>query len=180
MAPSYTTTARNALRALLGASQVLDVDAGFAALASDIDTKMLGYIEGAFGSRPAAGVNGRLFRATDTGQLFLDTGSTWEPLPIANALTTASTAGPYLPATPVTINTSYSPSLTRPAFVTLRTFGANAVWEAYVGNPQGRVVAEGVNVAQGSFLVPAGQSWYFIADLGTGQTPAPEARTLLL
>lgn len=42
-----------------------------------IDADMAGYSQGTFAARPAAGTAGMLYRATDTSQLFMDTGSTW-------------------------------------------------------------------------------------------------------
>lgn len=74
---SYGNTARYALRKLLGTSLVSEVDDGIAALADDIDAAMVGYSQGPLGSRPAAGVAGRRYRAMDTSQEFMDTGSTW-------------------------------------------------------------------------------------------------------
>jgi hypothetical protein len=46
-------------------------------LAAAIDSNMAGYAEGTIAAIPAAGKSGRLYRATDTGQLFIDTGSAW-------------------------------------------------------------------------------------------------------
>lgn len=42
-----------------------------------IDGAFSGYAEGTFAGRPAAGKAGRIYRCTDTGQLFEDTGSAW-------------------------------------------------------------------------------------------------------
>lgn len=80
MAATYTTTARNALRALLNTSLVADVSAGFLALAEDVDKKMLSWWEGTLAARPAAGQTNRLYKTTDTGVIFHDTGAAWEPL----------------------------------------------------------------------------------------------------
>lgn len=73
----FLTSAKYALRKMTGASLVRDIDDGFAALADDVDAKMAGYVEGTFAARPAAAVAGRFYRATDTGKLYFDTGSTW-------------------------------------------------------------------------------------------------------
>jgi hypothetical protein len=80
MAGNYTTTARNALRALLGTSKVADIDEGFLNLANDVDQKMLSFWEDTFAKRPAAGQPNRLFRASDTGAIYHDTGTVWERL----------------------------------------------------------------------------------------------------
>jgi hypothetical protein len=46
-------------------------------LATDLDNKMVGYSQGTLASRPAAGVSGREYRATDTGQVYIDIGTAW-------------------------------------------------------------------------------------------------------
>jgi hypothetical protein len=46
-------------------------------LASDVDSKFAGYAEGLKAAIPAAGKNGRLYRATDTKEWFFDTGTAW-------------------------------------------------------------------------------------------------------
>jgi hypothetical protein len=74
---TFTTTAKYALRWLTGGNLISDVDAGFQALAEDIDASMAGQASGTVGAMPAAGKAGRIYRATDTGEVFLDTGSAW-------------------------------------------------------------------------------------------------------
>lgn len=57
-----------------------DFAAAMAALAEGIDDSAAGYGQGARADRPAAGVAGRFYMATDNtveGGLFYDTGSTW-------------------------------------------------------------------------------------------------------
>lgn len=80
--PTFGTTAKYALRRLTGSNPVQDIDAGFQALAEDIDGKMVGYSEGPIDSRPMStggtpGIAGREYFATDTGQLFKDRGTSW-------------------------------------------------------------------------------------------------------
>lgn len=89
---AFTTTAKHALRWLTGVSIVSDIDAGFQALAEDVDGKMAIAEAGAIGSLPTSTVGtpgklGRFYRAT-TGQLFFDYGTGW--LELAPALTLAS------------------------------------------------------------------------------------------
>jgi len=48
--------------------------------AERIDDIIARYEQGLLGDRPAATISGRLYRATDTDQAFLDTGSAWEEL----------------------------------------------------------------------------------------------------
>lgn len=79
---AFSTTTKHALRWLTGASNVSDVDAGFQALAEDVDAKMAIADSGAFTSRPTSsggtpGKVGRLYFATDTSQLFFDYGTGW-------------------------------------------------------------------------------------------------------
>lgn len=74
---TFTTTAKYALRWLTGANLISDIDAGFQALAEDVDANVAGYSSGTLAALPAAGKAGRLYRTTDTGQWFADTGSAW-------------------------------------------------------------------------------------------------------
>lgn len=81
--PFYGTTPRLGLRKLLGGSNGSDIDAGFDALASDADTKLIGYSEGLHSARPAASVANRIYRETDTGSYFFDNGSAWQQIVIS-------------------------------------------------------------------------------------------------
>jgi hypothetical protein len=75
---TFTTTTKYALRWLTGTNLISDIDAGFQALAEDIDANMAGYTSGTQAARPAAGVAGRIYRATDlAGGVALDTGTAW-------------------------------------------------------------------------------------------------------
>lgn len=91
--PFFGTTSRYGLRKLLGTSNISDVDAGFAALADDIDGKLTGYSEGTHAGRPAAGTRGRLYYETDTGLVFFDNGAAWSTVILAGAWTSLSLAG---------------------------------------------------------------------------------------
>lgn len=82
MPPTYDTTTKHALRSLQGSNLVSDIDAGFAALADDLDGIVAVDDQGTFASRPTStpgtpGVPGRYYYATDTGQLFRDYGTGW-------------------------------------------------------------------------------------------------------
>jgi len=48
-------------------------------LRDQLDDVMLGYDQGPLASRPAAGVEGRMYYATDVASLFYDTSTTWVP-----------------------------------------------------------------------------------------------------
>jgi hypothetical protein len=86
--PTFTTTAKHALRRLSGSNAILDVDAGFEALADDIDAKLTPYDAGLLAARPTStsgspGKAGRTYRVTSgsqAGVVFLDTGTSWVPL----------------------------------------------------------------------------------------------------
>jgi hypothetical protein len=83
--PTYNTTTKYALRWLLGANVGLDIDAGFQALAEDLDAIIATADKGVVGSRPTSSVvtpgkSGRFYFATDaadTGRLFFDYGTGW-------------------------------------------------------------------------------------------------------
>lgn len=82
---TYTTTAKWLLRKLTGANFVSDIDAGFDALAEDLDPKLTPYDAGALGSRPTStsgspGKAGRTYRDTSTGVVYLDIGTGWVPV----------------------------------------------------------------------------------------------------
>lgn len=83
--PTYDTSGNYGLRALTGTNVGSDIDAGFAALRDDVKAIIVGYSAGPLGSRPTStvgspGIAGRRYRATDTGQLFEDTGTSWEQI----------------------------------------------------------------------------------------------------
>ena len=80
MPVTFGTTARNALRWLQGNNLVSDIDEGFKALASDVDTKMMSFWTGTLGGRPGAGQPNRLYYATDNGLLYYDTGTKWKEI----------------------------------------------------------------------------------------------------
>jgi hypothetical protein len=83
----YGTTAKWALRKLLGTSLVSDIDAGFAALADDIDPLLSPFSQGTLASRPVStpgspGKSGRVYRATDLvpPAYYHDHGTGWDEL----------------------------------------------------------------------------------------------------
>lgn len=79
MAPTYTTpSTKYGLHRVDGSTNVSDVDEAINQLADDVDATMAGYAQGTLTAR--AGVTataGKLYRTTDTGQLFMGTGSAW-------------------------------------------------------------------------------------------------------
>lgn len=88
MALTFTTTTKHALRWLTGANVISDIDAGFQALAEDIDAKLTAYSQGLLSARPTStagspGVTGRHYYATDLGLEFIDYGTGWAPSGIA-------------------------------------------------------------------------------------------------
>lgn len=79
---TFTTTAKHALRWLTGGNIISDIDAGFQALAEDLDAIIATADSGVLASRPTStggtpGKRGRWYYATDTAQLFFDYGTGW-------------------------------------------------------------------------------------------------------
>ena len=60
-----------------------DVPHDLVALANRLDAIAAIYDQGTLAARPAAGIRGRLYFETDTGQVSLDNGSAWVTLPTA-------------------------------------------------------------------------------------------------
>jgi hypothetical protein len=76
--PFYTNTPRYSLRSLLGSSNLSDIDAGFLAALTDVENKFTGYTSGTHAARLAASnIDGLLWRETDTGLVYVGTGTTW-------------------------------------------------------------------------------------------------------
>lgn len=80
--PTYTNTSKHSLRRLTGGSLISEIDTGIAALADDIDAIIATDDQGTFAARPVStagspGKSGRYYYATDTGELFRDTGTAW-------------------------------------------------------------------------------------------------------
>jgi hypothetical protein len=95
--PTFTTTTKYALRWLTGTNLISDIDAGFQALAEDVDSKFAGFSAGVRSSRPPStsgspGIAGRRYRSTDTGQVDEDTGTGWRT--VVPALVTALPGSP--------------------------------------------------------------------------------------
>lgn len=77
-----TPTTKYQLPTMVGADLARDIDTAVTSLATTVDSKMVGYSSGTFALRPVStpgspGVAGRRYRATDTGQEFIDTGTGW-------------------------------------------------------------------------------------------------------
>lgn len=83
--PDYLPGAKFGIRAFAGDTNISDLDAASQAMRDDIEAKMLGYGEGTHAARPAAGISNRIYRETDTGLYFFDTGAAWVQLPVAAA-----------------------------------------------------------------------------------------------
>jgi microcystin-dependent protein len=79
MAPTYTTPSNKyGIPRIDGSSNVSDVDQGIRDAVDAVDARMAGYAEGTLSAR--AGITataGKLYRTTDTGQVFMGTGSAW-------------------------------------------------------------------------------------------------------
>lgn len=87
MSLTFTTTTKWALRKLVGSNLVSDIDAGFSALADDVDSKLTPHTSGLLSARPTStvgtpGKDGRTYRATDKGLTgigitYRDLGTSW-------------------------------------------------------------------------------------------------------
>lgn len=89
-----TPTPNYGLDTMNGAVDVAStIDDTYNAAMGKIDSKMVGYSAGLLGARPPStggspGIPGRRYRATDTGQEFIDTGTSWDEIattPVADA-----------------------------------------------------------------------------------------------
>lgn len=144
MSFTFLETLRAKLRYIVGTDLVADIDAGFANLAKDVDTKVVSYSQAATGSKPAAGQPNRIWRDTTTGFLYRDTGTEWKRLYIGEAVTTLTAAGPYSAMAAITVNTDQTPSATRPTLVclTCRAGAKKAAINVRVGGASGFIVAQ--------------------------------------
>lgn len=85
------TTTKYALPYPTLATTPVDIPADITALANAIDAVMVGYSQGVFSARPAAGKQGRHYYSTDTDVLYYDDGSNWHSVG-ANAAGSITTA----------------------------------------------------------------------------------------
>jgi microcystin-dependent protein len=79
MPPTYTTpSTKYGIHRIDGSTNVSDIDAALNQSVDDIDARMAGYAEGTLSARSGvAATAGKLYRTTDTGQVFMGTGSAW-------------------------------------------------------------------------------------------------------
>jgi hypothetical protein len=79
---TYDTTGKYALRALLGASGINEIDDGFLNLRNDIRDNMAGWAQGNAAGQPAASAAnaGMIYQRTDSGQVLISTGAVWIPI----------------------------------------------------------------------------------------------------
>lgn len=95
--PTFTQTARYALRWLTGANVISDIDAGFQALAEDVDARMVGKTSGPESTLPTSspaspGIVGREYYATDSKKWFKDNGTGWDEFTLGGAPASVPTA----------------------------------------------------------------------------------------
>jgi hypothetical protein len=194
MALSFLQTTRFKLRALKGSSLVSDIDAGFAALAEDVDSKVTGYLTGTHAARPVAGNSHLLYKETDTGLIFVDTG-TWEELgrwtEIAAAISaaeahalTASSISAVGARTARNLSEAFTPSLTRPTLVTIDV----QLEPSSVSGAGVNLYVNGVQISPelfqqksdagvdsnarlpATFIVPKGQAWEAVVSAGAASS----------
>lgn len=94
--PTYNTTTRLAIRKPQANQKVNDFTPIVDALADDADAKTVGWLTGTLAGRPAAGVAGRVYKATDGNALtYLDTGSAWQIVSVTSAWVNLTPAANY-------------------------------------------------------------------------------------
>lgn len=178
MAGNFAETTRWKLRRLLGSSKGSDIDEGFQRLAEDVDTKMVGLLVDTFAKRPAASIVNRLFRASDTGAYYLDTGTEWDHL--ISTLNVTGYAALVTQATNLAsgASTEWAPNATRAtivnidiAFTVTHAAGGNSgIVKVFVG---GKLVAEPyVNEA----AVPSGTTASFKANVTVWAQPGEKIK----
>jgi hypothetical protein len=130
--PNYGTTTIHALRKLLGTSQASDLDAGFAALADDIDAVMVAHASGIFVSRGSAGSRGEgfIYLSTDVPQIDISDGTNWRPVwPIADlSVTTAKLAANAVTAAKIELQSAWTEIALQPASGTWLGFPRGLNW----------------------------------------------------
>jgi hypothetical protein len=98
-----TTTSRLLLSQPVGAEAPSQIRVANAANMAILDNAVT-FSEGTISSRPAAGLAGRVYYATDTGQYFIDTGSAWTAFGYQAASAAFSIDGSGLTTATVTVN----------------------------------------------------------------------------
>jgi hypothetical protein len=182
--PSYGNTTIWALRKLLGTSNANDIDAGIAALADDVDTKLTPASAGTLAVRPPSTVGspsgkaGRTYRTTDTNEVFRDTGTGWETvLTSAQVVALGLTADGVVRRGKSIISTSQSSSNAAYVFLTtpdrvqnivLPTDGLimiayQALWQESVSNSARAAIVIGSNQLKVVGGPPAGQAASILA-----------------
>jgi hypothetical protein len=145
--PSFGTTVKHGLRYLLGTSKVQDIDAGFEALAEDLDAIISVDDQGTLAGRPTSsvgtpGVIGRKYFVTgdpdptQNGRLYRDHGTGWDEIamaPLAKARLATDALNAFLKlATAADLSLKYRVSVSSST-----TFGntprCNAQWAHTLG-----------------------------------------------
>lgn len=85
-------TPKHALRYPAG-TDPNDVPTDLNELALDVESVMASFLHGTFAARPAASKSGRVYFATDTVELFYDTGAAWHELSIGDYASKLSLSG---------------------------------------------------------------------------------------
>jgi hypothetical protein len=131
--PYYNTGARYGVRALLGTSNISDIDVGMQAMRDDVENKFSGYASGTHAARLAAtNIDGLLWRETDTGLVYVGTGTTWTAFATTNIARGQIVAGAGNLRT-TTKSASYTAAdgdyviVTASCTITLPTPAANAI-----------------------------------------------------
>jgi hypothetical protein len=160
-----------------------DIPRDIKALVEDITAKLLGYSQDTIAKRPAAGVSNRIFKATDTGAIYHDTGTEWE---LVMPGTSGSAYSGFTAKTLAEGHTGFVVHATRDAHVQIKLKSAEATWGAKIevnGKSAGYLL-QGAGGTTISVRVPAGQTLKVDKDEPAGEKLAAgvtlEVSTLLL
>lgn len=104
------------------------------ALAQAASLVITSFSQGVFASRPAAAVAGRLYAATDTGNVYYDTGSAWIQLNL-NAATTVTAKGDLLVASGAGALTRIGAGTDGQSLTALAAATNGLQWQSILGMP---------------------------------------------
>lgn len=184
---TFGTTLKHALRVLQGTSLVSEIDAGFEALADDLDAIIAVDDQGTVvpvSTLGAPGKKGRYYFKTDTGQLFRDNGTGWDEIPLA-PIGTADLAANAVTAAKIETQQAWQ-TLTGINGIVIHYF-KDTLGNVHLRQELQAVVAPGVPVNTAFATLPAGYRpgatiygvAMVVAPSGSSTTPSPKAAIAL-
>lgn len=190
MPASYGTTAKYALRKLLGSNVVSDIDAGFDALATDLDGLIVSYSQGTLAARPTStggspGKQGRLYRATDVGILFYDNGTGWDPVSTPPIVTALPSGGTLFDGQEVFLQTAAMAALGIRWHLAYRAGASGSYKWEFLGGPPLIDSLDGINttaasVADLSVVVPVAGDYIIDSGIRGQRTGAQASAELVI